>query len=332
MQIMGKTLDQWLFTNKEQIAFLQQWIKADKYKLSTHDFCRALIENGDSTLKAIGQAGLEAPGQGKSFSDVLEGWLPPVVLATIKASEKAGKRYYGIMTAVDQLQGGENIIAQIVRIMAFPYILTVGFGFYGVYIADKMLITIDYAPGLGLTVRNIMTTYGPWVSVLVLFLMVIMAIALPNWSGSTRETTDSLPLFSLYRTAVAATILKTLANLNSCGMKLDDALEEIEQHNTPFVKYHIKKMRQQAIGQTNLGLILDTGLLLPYELSAMKILGSTVDYSLLLKEGAQSHSENTKQRIARLKAVLPKAGIFAAILVLGSLIVSSTYQLYTSFM
>ncbi len=49
-------------------------------------------------------------------------------------------------------------------------------------------------------------------------------------------------------------------NLTQCGMKLSDALVQAEIRNTPFAKAHIQTMREQAIGQTNLGAILDTGL------------------------------------------------------------------------
>ncbi|WP_236578145.1 hypothetical protein [Vibrio parahaemolyticus] len=74
--ILGKTLEQWTFSSDEQVAFLDQWLKADRYKLTTKEFCQSLVENGTDALKQIGQAGLDAPGQGQRFVDVLEGWFP----------------------------------------------------------------------------------------------------------------------------------------------------------------------------------------------------------------------------------------------------------------
>ncbi|TOI97461.1 hypothetical protein CGI47_25680, partial [Vibrio parahaemolyticus] len=59
-------------------------------------------------------------------------------------------------------------------------------------------------------------------------LLLVLAIALPNWTGNSRKFSNDWPLFSLYRVAVASTLLKTLANLTQCGMKLSDALVQAE--------------------------------------------------------------------------------------------------------
>ncbi|MDN4730540.1 hypothetical protein QYZ38_17190 [Vibrio parahaemolyticus] len=82
-------------------------------------------------------------------------------------------------------------------------------------------------------------------------------------------------------------------------MKLSDALVQAEIRNTPFAKAHIQTMREQAIGQTNLGAILDTGLLLPNELSAMKVLGTRVSYTELLSESGQHHSEHVAKQLEK---------------------------------
>ncbi|ARR10099.1 hypothetical protein Vc3S01_p10069 (plasmid) [Vibrio campbellii] len=111
------------------MAFLDQWLKADRYKLTTKEFCQSLVENGTDALKQIGQAGLDAPGQGQRFVDVLEGWFPSVVLSSIRAAESAGQRHIGLQTAIEQLKGGENIVAKLVKMLAFPYALTVGRAF-----------------------------------------------------------------------------------------------------------------------------------------------------------------------------------------------------------
>ncbi|ARR10098.1 hypothetical protein Vc3S01_p10068 (plasmid) [Vibrio campbellii] len=153
-------------------------------------------------------------------------------------------------------------------------------------------------------------------------------MALPNWKGNSRGVSNDWPLFSLYRVAVASTLLKTLANLTQCGMKLSDALVQAEIRNTPFAKAHIQTMREQAIGQTNLGAILDTGLLLPNELSAMKVLGTRVSYTELLSESGQHHSEHVAKTARKNAALATESRMLVTILVLGSLIASATYQLY----
>ncbi|WP_248378936.1 hypothetical protein [Vibrio parahaemolyticus] len=87
--LFGKTIEQWTFSGEEQVAFLDQWLKADRYKLTTKEFCQSLVENGTDALKQIGQAGLDAPGQGQRFVDVLEGWFPG---CGSKLNTRGGKR------------------------------------------------------------------------------------------------------------------------------------------------------------------------------------------------------------------------------------------------
>ncbi len=328
--VLGKTLAQWQFSSKEQAAFLEQWLKADKYQLTTKEFCQSLLDNGTDAMKLIGQAGLNAPAQGLRFVDVLDGWLPAILLNSIRAAESAGQRHVGLQTALEQLSGGENIIAKVVKMLALPYLLALGAGVYGVYIADKMLAAVEFAPGLGLTVRDAFAHYGLWVALALIALLLALATALPSWSGSSRKMSQHWPLFSLYRFAVAATLLKTLANLTQCGMKLDDALTEVQRRNTPFATAHIQRMREQAIGQTNLGHILDTGLLRPDELSALKVLGARVSYTELLRESGQHHSDYVAKQLQKMQLWLPKVGLITTILILGALISAATYQLYLS--
>ncbi|GAM65476.1 hypothetical protein JCM19232_4976 [Vibrio ishigakensis] len=161
MTLFGKTFAQWAFSHKEQLALLHSWVQADTYTLTNREFCESLIANGSPSQQRIGQAGLAAPGQGKRFIDVLEGWLPSIVINTIRAAETAGIRREGIEAAIEQLKGGENITLKLAQMLAFPYVLALAFGTFGVYIADKLLATVDYAPGLGLDVRNAVANYGP---------------------------------------------------------------------------------------------------------------------------------------------------------------------------
>ncbi|GAM65475.1 hypothetical protein JCM19232_4975 [Vibrio ishigakensis] len=128
--------------------------------------------------------------------------------------------------------------------------------------------------------------------------------------------------------AVTATLFKTLSSLTKCGIKLNDALELVHEKNTPFLKWHIETMQSQSIGQSNLGRILDTGLVLPSELNALKILGERVDYYELLTKSSEHHSDYVTAQLKKMQEWLPKAGLIITIVLLGSLISSSAYQIY----
>jgi type II secretory pathway component PulF len=263
---------------------------------------------------------------------VLEGWLPAAALSSLRAADKAGVRSVGIDTAILQLQGGENIVGKLARILAFPYLLSVVMGVYGVYISDKMLSAVEHQAGIGLSVRDAVATFGAPLALLLAAGMVALSIALPRWAHPSRRWSHNWPIFSLYRVSVAASVLHTLGNLTQCGMKLGDALIEAQHRNTPFACWHLRDMQRRAIGQSNLGTILDTGLLLPTELSALKVLGERVSYAELLTRSGDNHQAAVTAGLSRLTTWLPKAALGLTIVLLGSLIMSAAYQLYLSFL
>ena len=124
--------------------------------------------------------------------------------------------------------------------------------------------------------------------------------------------------------------METVGNLLSCGMKLDDALQAVENHSQPFMRSHVTLMRERNIGQDNLGEIFDTGLLIPFELSALKVLGEHVDYSVLLMKSAKAHQKVVDRSITRMMVVLPQIGVLIAIMLLGTLVGTSVIQLLDS--
>ncbi|MCR4535556.1 hypothetical protein [Shewanella xiamenensis] len=329
MKILGKSLTQWAFTTKDQIALLEQWQSSDEYGLTTRQFCESLIENGTSATKHIGTAGLDAPARGEQFTDVLEGWLPPLVISAITVSTLAGDRQKGLKAAIRQLQGGQNIVGKIAALLAIPFLITIGVGGLGVYVSSQVLAAVPEAmqAGFGQQVNDIAVLWGPVVAVLCVLLLVAFAFALPRVTGQLREGLDNLPVFSLFKTATTASLMESTANLLSCGMKLDDALASIESHAQPFMRSHISQMRQRSIGQENLGEIMDTGLLLPFERSALKVLGGYADNSVLLFKSAKAHQIVVERRIALMSAILPKVGLLVAIAVLATLVASSVMQL-----
>ncbi|WP_419208218.1 hypothetical protein ACN08N_25670 (plasmid) [Photobacterium leiognathi subsp. mandapamensis] len=323
-----KTLSQWMFTTADQIAFLEQWQSSDEYGLTTRQFCESLIENGTSATKQIGTAGIDAPARGQVFTDVLVGWLPELVIATITVADNAGDRQLGIQAAIRQLQGGQNIIGRLARVLAFPFVLSIGVGGLGLYVSNEVLKVMPNSTfGLGAQINQVVSAWGTLFAIACVTLLMLTAIALPRLSGAIRELLDHLPIFSLYKHATAGALMETVGNLLSCGMKLDDALLAVEQHSQPFMRSHVVKMRERNIGQDNLGEIFDTGLLIPFELSALKVLGEHVDYSVLLMKSAKAHQKVVERSIARMMAVLPQVGVLIAIILLGALIGTSVMQL-----
>ncbi|WP_394230515.1 type II secretion system F family protein [Shewanella colwelliana] len=328
MKIAGKSLSQWSFTTSDQIALVEQWQSCDEYGLTIRQFCESLIENGTSATKKIGAAGMDALGRGESLIDVLHGWLPPLIISAIAVATKAGDRQQGLKAAIKQLEGGQNVVAKIAAALAVPFAITLMVGSLGVYISDKVLSGMDAnANGMGQQVLDVAQFWGPGLAIFCLVFLMTLAFALPRITGPFREVLNRLPVFALYKTATAASLMESIGNLLSCGMKLDDALASIESHSQPFVKSHVRQMREQSIGQDNLGETINSGLLLPFELSALKVLGSHADNSILLLKSAKAHQKVVTKRFSLMSSALPKVGLLIAIAVLATLVGSAVSQL-----
>ena len=175
-----KTLNQLLFWQNDQVTLLEQWKNCDEYGLTTKQFCEALIENGTTATKEIGIAGRDAPARGQHFTDVLMDWLPPMIVCAITTAENAGDRQAGLTAAINQLQGGQNIILNIIKALWFPFTLLLVTGALGLYVSDEILKGITVKEGMGQTMNTIVSTYGIPLAIFSIGLLVITALALPS--------------------------------------------------------------------------------------------------------------------------------------------------------
>ncbi|WP_305843095.1 hypothetical protein [Photobacterium leiognathi] len=323
-----KTLNQLLFFKDDQITLLEQWKNCDEYGLTTKQFCEALIINGTAAYKGDWTSRTRCPRSRQTLHRCTNGLDAPMIVCAIATAEKAGDRQAGLDAAINQLQGGQNIILKIVQALWFPFVLMIVAGALGLYVSDEILKNLTEREGMGQTINTIVSTYGLPSAITLIVLLIATALALPTLTGVLRNKLDDLPIFSIYKTATAASVLNTLGNLLACGLKLDDALQAIGTNSVPYVRAHIELMRQQRIGQMNLGDVVDTGLILPFELGTLKILGKHAEYATLLLKSAHHHRTNVDKRLSRMSSSLNKIGLILVISLLGGLIGTAISQLF----
>jgi len=328
--IGGKTPAQWFFSDEDRRAFLTHWFTNIEYGMTEKQFCASLIEHGDDNIKEIGQTGLNGLDNGISLTQSLHGWFPSLILAGIDIAAKEGDIAKGLQAAITELKGGQQVILMLAGLLAMPFGLSVAVSMLGLYVSGKILSASPVASQTGQQVYDAFSTYGAPVTALACLCLLALNLALPRWTGQWRNKINNLPLFALYKNAALGNLLNTLGNLLSCGMKLDNALAAIEPHSTPFIREHIEIMRDQRTGQDNLGKVLDTGLFIPMALSPLKILGSHVDYQLLLLQSAKIHLAAAEKSMARMRLILPKLGVVLAIACLAALVGTSASDLISS--
>ena len=327
---MAFAIETLLFTRSNQKDLLEQWLMCEEDGLTVSQFCDLLVKHGDDTTKKIGKEGLAAPGQGKSFSSVLAKWCDPVVASTIASAETAGNRKLGIEAALCELAGGQNIMARLAKVAAFPILTVLGVGYLGVYVSGEILSALRDTQGFAQDFRAFLQGSGLVSLASLGALLVLMGLSMPRWTGQKRQCVDNWPLYSHYRIGAAAGLLRTLSNLSTAGMNLNEALEVTSRNATPYVRSHIERMRAHLVKETNLGKVLNTGLLLPRSQSNLEVLGDSAHVSRLLSRAALYHQEQVTKRLNRIDAVLPKVILILAIVMLAVLIGTSMMQLLNS--
>lgn len=327
---MTIALETLLFTRANQKELLEQWLQCDEDGLTVTQFCELLVKHGDDSTKKIGKEGLEAPGKGKAFSDVLAKWCAPIVASTIASAESAGNRKIGIEAALNELSGGQNVMGRLFKTVAFPMLTVLGVGYLGVYVSGEILGAVRAPQGFAIDFRSYLQGSGLLTLVALATALVSMGFSMPRWAGSSRQWVDSLPLYSHYRIGAAAGLLRTLCNLSSAGMNLNEALEVAAKNGTPYLRGHINVMRERLVTENNIGKVLDSGLLLPKSQSNLEVLGESAQVTRLLERAALYHQSEVTKRLNRIDLVLPKIILILAIIMLAVLIGSSMMLLLNS--
>ncbi|GLT19591.1 toxin coregulated pilus biosynthesis protein TcpE [Vibrio zhanjiangensis] len=328
---MLSQLEQRCFGRREQRELLEQWLLCLEDGLTIRAFCALLVEHETGSAKKIGQEGLEAPGQGKTFTQVLSKWCDPVVIAAIDAAEQSGQLLIGVQSAIDELDGGQNIMGQLAFVMGWPLLVLIIVGVLGTYVSGEILLATPTATGLAGQLRDMVIHGGPWFIGVLFVMFVAIGLALPRWSGPMRAMFDRWPLFYHYRLGVAAQLLRTLANLSSAGMTLPMAMKLMIPNASPYMRWHLNQMHAHLSMKANLGQVVDTGLLLPKSVSNLKVLGDNhQQFSRLLKRAASHHSDMASRKLSRLKQLLPKTIILVSVVLLATLLILSMFQLLNS--
>jgi hypothetical protein len=323
-------IEKWLFGKSDQLALLEQWRTCAEYGMTTKDFCQKLVNSGSDAAKKIGQAGLEAPGKGQRFTDVLEGWLPPVVVATLVIAEKNGQIKPGLDIAITEVKGGQGIMMALLWISLFPLAVFAGLGLLGLYISQEIIITANLEHSMADQWRGWVQSVGVSLMLSLIGLLTLSALAMPFWTGALRPALDKVWLFSHYRIAAAGNLLSTLANLSKAGMNLSQAIDEILPTSTRYLGAHLRQMKRQLISESNPGKAFDTGLLLTDAQINLEMMGDTVPLATLLEKGAAQHQQQVTRSMARMQLWLPKIILLLAIALLLSLVGSAMASLFIS--
>ncbi|MHC0448902.1 MAG: hypothetical protein ACRY3E_02250, partial [Candidatus Lariskella arthropodorum] len=115
--------------------------------------------------------------------------------------------------------------------------------------------------------------YDLFALVIVLIIVIIgFKMLLPRFTGELREKLSNFPVFKMYKWLQGAYWLKNLGLYLQSGIMINDALKFMRKSGTKYLAYHCDLAEKRlSRGVTNVGLILDTGIVKSYYVQVMSI-------------------------------------------------------------
>ncbi|MBD1574741.1 hypothetical protein HC725_15920 [Vibrio sp. S17_S38] len=138
------------------------------------------------------------------------------------------------------------------------------------------------------------------IGIIVLSTISIISLPLaPVGNGLIRKYIDQLPVFYHYRLITSTNLLRSMANLTRAGLSLLEGIDHIGYKTTPYLKWHLSNARKKIqSGESNIGKILDTGLIQEQNVRTMRIIGETGNHYETFNNSAELHNSLLESKMA----------------------------------
>lgn len=264
----------WQFGARAQADFLSDLVKLLEDGVQIRAAMAFMANNTKPPKSLAARAILDSLEAGDSLADGFVGWFPLEAIEAIRAGESAGDVRGALRSVADSLEKRAGIGGLIAGELSYPTILMIQVLGILAYIGSKSvgifqtmgdLLPRERWPELSLTIESASAVVrGYWflIPLLVFGVITMFRHTLKNHIGSSREWLDKWPVFSTYRRMVTSEFLGSLALMMSNGVKLKVAINLLERNASPYLATHLARMRMRLEqGTTNMGTVLDTGLL-----------------------------------------------------------------------
>lgn len=207
---------------------------------------------------------------GGTLADALKGWVPAGELMLISSAEESGNLLAGIRQAIHISQAGQQMKSAVIAAIFMPALLmTVVSGMiaaFSLFMAPLMAKLLPPArwPGSGpflYELSQFIVNYGIIVVALISVLAYVIVMSLSRWTGETRETFNSIPPWSIYKSYQGSSFLIALSSMMGAKIPLDDSLKRMRKSANPWLNYHLGIMVGRLRKGIGNGDALDTGLL-----------------------------------------------------------------------
>lgn len=300
-----------MLKKKEEIHFFDKVLRLSNAGLMQKQIATQIEKYGTAKERVIAKSCLQSIARGSGFSQGLKQWVSANAYLSLLGGEKASDFEQGLRDAISALKVDEASGSAIAKVLIKPL-----FGVLILFVISALLAAYAFpslseqasrrtwgflsisAEQFGLFWLN----NGLYIFALFTLLLPLIVISLSRYCGEYRVNLDALPIYRQYRFIQCTNFLTSTAHQTAVGTSLKESLKHYQEHATPYMKHHINKMlRALGAGKSNIGDILDSGLLDAEELDTVKLLSDTGETNAILKKSALMHSDQLLLEIDRLK-------------------------------
>lgn len=203
---------------------------------------------------------------GRPLSHALAPWVSPEESALLSAGERSGRLVDdrdgpgAFSQAINVISAKQEIVGAVATATVYPSVLAA----LTVYLLSN--ISGELVPKLSRTTNpeqwtgaasllyqmsEFIRNHGAELLVVVLLLVASVFLSLPYLCGAIRVRLDRFPPWSVYRMLHGATFLLSVAALLRAGIKMQDALTQLANNASPWLRERIEGARHGiAVGQT----------------------------------------------------------------------------------
>lgn len=286
---------------------------------------------------------LSSMAGGYSFSNSIAAFVPEGEFFLISAGEKSSFLKEAMQQAIRFIKAKERISGAMKK--AFVYntflaIMMIGILVVAaVYLIPKSMIMIKPEQLTGVAyalyaMSRFVVNYGIFALGAAIAFMLLLRWAQPNYIGRRRLMLDNVWPFSLYRTVNGAIFLISLSSLMKANVQTGDALKELSEHASPYLKQRILAARSGLHHGSGLGESLhESGYKFPdpEAIRHLRILGSKSGVEVAISEFADDWLEETIKKVEDTAEVVRNVGmillfIVAAVVVGGTALIQRASQ------
>ncbi|EMQ19274.1 hypothetical protein [Vibrio cholerae] len=291
---------------KRQIRLLKEIGRLSKAGIRHKNIATQLIKYGDSRTVEVGKSCAKALEKGVAFSEGLQPFLSNQAYLALTSGEHSGNFQLGIDDAVNALNMEEASTGTLIRVLIKPIA-----GIISVFWGSAALAAYAYPKIEDFLPRHLWGAlaraseafglfwleYGYTILALFIISIVLVVVSIGRY-WQWRPLIDNWPIYRQYRFIQCSNFLTSIAHQISVGTSLKMALKHYQAHSSSYLSHHISVMLKQIKkGETSIGNIFDTGLLLQSELDTLRMLSEIGEADTTLKNSAQIHSDRLLMEI-----------------------------------